>query len=382
MCDSMTPYFAQTAPGTLPAYLSGSPHHHHPPHHSHIHLHMHHDNENGNGIGHHHHVTHQHHPNHQPSPSQHPGHGPMGSSHSPGPGHSIPHPAHHPTATTMMMIDHHAAIAAQNPYAATAVAIHHNGDLTSAVAAVAQHSQQPHSPHRAMLLSHESNAQRTNGLSSISASNGTTGQAILGYPPTHSPPPHNANSLHYGNHHHQGQQPPYPRFPPYDRLVEQQQHSQLNKHPDTPTGTVPSNSATGAAASQSDTSPFFSANSNNNNNTSSSGSSSRGQIPNSQSATNDSLGANQQTPYDCSGRGSISPPSLDGSNGGFGSCKMLPNDGSMTPLGPNSPSPSSIHQHHQQMYVSHDHVGSPGQSSQINSPLYPWMRSQFGKFKI
>ena len=91
--------------------------------------------------------------------------------------------------------------------------------------------------------------------------------------------------------------------------------------------------------------------------------------------------------YDsCGGRGSITPPHE--SQQQYPSCKMQQpmhphNDG----LGPGLPNmmagspPSPHHPQHHQMYQSSGPVGSPNQqnsNSAMSSPLYPWMRSQFG----
>lgn len=154
--------------------------------------------------------------------------------------------------------------------------------------------------------------------------------------------------IHYANHQ------PYPRFPPYDRIDV--------KH------------CADGASQQADTSPYYSCPSNG------------PPPPTSQGPPPPPpLAALQQQPtaqYDCSGRGSITPPSLDGSNGQYGNCKMQPSlvshNDSMTPIGPNSPSPHHV-QH--QIYGSGP-VGSPNQNSNsaLPSPIYPWMRSQFGKW--
>ncbi|OTF80691.1 hypothetical protein BLA29_011211, partial [Euroglyphus maynei] len=177
---------------------------------------------------------------------------------------------------------------------------------------------------------------------SLNVSPPISNQQLL-YPPTvHTPPSHTPNpnqvspvSIHYGNNGQQQQQPPYPRFPPYDRLTEQQ----LSKHPDTPTGSVSNNNNTNSLTHSSNsqpndsTSPFYpnntsTPNANNSNNNSATAPTS---CSNSQQQTQIPSLAATAPPYDCSGRGSITPPSLDGSNGGFGSCKIL-SDGSITPL--------------------------------------------------
>lgn len=92
--------------------------------------------------------------------------------------------------------------------------------------------------------------------------------------------------------------------------------------------------------------------------------------------------------YDsCGGRGSITPPHESQQ---YSSCKMQQpmhphNDG----LGPGLPNmmagspPSPHHPQHHQMYPSAGPVGSPNQQNSnsaisSHSPLYPWMRSQFG----
>ena len=164
-------------------------------------------------------------------------------------------------------------------------------------------------------------------------------------------PPQILPYSHQHSHHqpiHYGHQP-Y-RFPPYDRLE--------NKH-------------CAEGPSQAETSPYYS------------NCASNAPPPPSQGPPA-SLVPLPQPPqqYECTGRGSITPPSLDGSNGTvqYGNCKMQPmltHNDSMTPIGHNSPSP---HHGQHQIYGSGP-VGSPTQNSNsaISSPLYPWMRSQFGK---
>ncbi|KAH7638669.1 homeotic protein antennapedia-like [Dermatophagoides farinae] len=250
---------------------------------------------------------------------------------------------------------------------------------------------------------------RTNHLS-LNASPPNQQQQLLYPTTTHTPPPpHTPNpqhqpqsspvsSIHYGNNGNSSGQP-YPRFPPYDCIKTEPQ--QLIKHSDTPTGSVSNNnnnnSITQTNSQPNDpTSPFYpnntsTPNANANNNSATTPTSCSNSQQQQQQAQIPSLAATAPPPssYDCSGRGSITPPSLDGSNGGFGSCKIL-SDGSITPLGPNSsPSPnSSLHLHHQQQIYGIDNnggghslgaAGSPGQQSRsaISSPIYPWMRSQF-----
>lgn len=173
--------------------------------------------------------------------------------------------------------------------------------------------------------------------------------------------------IHYGSHQ------PYPRFPPYDRL-------EVKHCPD--------------GSSQPDTSPYY--------NNCPTAPSSLPPTPQQQQQTQPpptsqgppSLATlqqqQQQQPlppttqqYEC-GRGSITPPSLDGSNGPqYGNCKMqssmVSHSDPMTPIGPSSPSPQHLQQQHP-IYGSGP-IGSPNQNSNsaIHSPIYPWMRSQFGK---
>lgn len=160
--------------------------------------------------------------------------------------------------------------------------------------------------------------------------------------------------LHYSHHqHHQpihyaNHQPQYPRFPPYDRL-------DVKHCVDVPNQVEPS--------------PYYN-------------SCGPNVVPPPSQGHSPSLTSmqSQPQPYECTGRGSITPPSLEGSNGPnggqYGACKMQPtllsHNDSMTPLCPDSPSP--------QMYGSGP-MGSPSQNSNsaISSPLYPWMRSQFGE---
>lgn len=171
-------------------------------------------------------------------------------------------------------------------------------------------------------------------------------------------PPQLLTYSHQHAHHqpiHYGQQQ-YPRFPPYDRLE--------GKH-----------CADGPSQAE-QTSPYYN---------SCAAVTATAPPPTSQGPAA-SLAPLPQPPqqYECSGRGSITPPSLDGSSGPgqYGSCKMqtsmLTHGDNITPLGHNSPSP---HHPQHQIYGSGP-VGSPTQNSNsaISSPLYPWMRSQFGKF--
>lgn len=170
---------------------------------------------------------------------------------------------------------------------------------------------------------------------------------LLSYSHQH---PHHHQPIHYG--HQQ-----YPRFPPYDRL---------------------DGKLCAEGPSQAETSPYYS---------NCAASTAIPPPPPSQGPP-PSLAPLPQPPagaqYECTGRGSITPPSLDGSNGAgpYGNCKMQPmlptHNDSMTALGGhNSPSPH----HGQHQIYGNGPVGSPSQSSSsaIASPLYPWMRSQFGK---
>ena len=179
-------------------------------------------------------------------------------------------------------------------------------------------------------------------------------------------PPHH-QSIHYG--HQQ-----YPRFPPYDRLE--------TKHCTN-------------GSSQAETSPYYSSCAAAAAATANSGPPpppSQVQPPSSlgplQQQSQQQQQQQQQPPppsqaYDCSGRGSITPPSLDGSNGNngpYGNCKMPPmltHNDSMPPLSHNnSPSPH----HGQHPIYGNGPVGSPTQNSNSNSLIYPWMRSQFGMY--
>lgn len=183
---------------------------------------------------------------------------------------------------------------------------------------------------------------------------------------------HHHQPIHYGHQHaHQ-----YPRFPPYDRLPEQHVSGKQAQGQ----GQGPQQGhcvAVDGVVSQSETSPYYS-------NCGGSGPPPPSQVGpvGGQSQPLLPLPQPAVSQYEaCSGRGSITPPSLDGSNGGqYGSCKMqamLPHTDTLPPLGHNSPSP---HHAHQQIY-GNGPVGSPSQNSNsaISSPLYPWMRSQFGK---
>ena len=151
--------------------------------------------------------------------------------------------------------------------------------------------------------------------------------------------------IHYG--HQQ-----YPRFPPYDRLE--------GKH-------------CSDGPSQAETSPYYNC-------------AATAPPPTSQGPPSSLAPLSQPPqPYEqCTGRVSITPPSLDGSagtGGQYANCKMqsnmLTHNDSITPIGHNSPSP---HHGQHQIYGSGP-VGSPTQNSNpgISSPIYPWMRSQFGK---
>lgn len=238
-----------------------------------------------------------------------------------------------------------------------------------------QHHQQHHQMAGAMGAFHE------NGRGGVSVANGLNepgNHSLLGYSSHHHAA---AAAAHQQSLHHYAASQPY-RFSPYglDRVLDVPglapgKHPSLEGPP----------SAGGAGASE-PTSPYHTyANCPPNGPlqvTPTTGS--HPQAPGAHppgSHTPVGGGTPQQGGYDCSGRGSITPPSLDGSNGQAPPpyCKlgggMLPHGDPMTPLGPGSPSPS----HHGQMYGP---PGSPGQNSNsaISSPLYPWMRSQFGEF--
>ena len=216
---------------------------------------------------------------------------------------------------------------------------------------------------------------------------------LLSYSPHQHAHHHHHQSIHYG---HQHPHPQYPRFPPYDRLPEQ--HSNSGKPPQPQPQPPQQGQAQGqhcgpvadggvVVSHNGETSPYYS---------NCAGSAppppSQVGVPSGQQQAQQQqqqplvpLAGQTASQYEpCSGRGSITPPSLDGSNGPvggqYGSCKMQPmlaHTDSMPPIGHNSPSP--IHGQHQ-LYGSGP-VGSPSQNSNsaISSPLYPWMRSQFGE---
>ncbi|KAF7496286.1 hypothetical protein SSS_02454 [Sarcoptes scabiei] len=455
MCDSITPYFAQTATGSLQmAYLGGNSgggniggHHHHHHHHNHHHHQHHPDSLNSHPHPNllHHHPQHHHPPpphlHHLHSSLVHPCMAPSGtpSPVSPtSPTNSHPHVHHHSTvaANHLMMMEqqmnsHHHHIPSHGQ------PTHHPHNHPNQVSSPSLQTQPPHhiahsglnesssGPNGNLMTNiyHESNthsnmmssSSSSSSTSSLSASssirNGTSNSssAIINSnnanntstnsstvsggnhliystnnqnasPPLPPRAHQNPSALHYGNHltsinlnnhnHIQHQQPPYPRFPPYDKIVEQQQQ-QLRKF-----------SASPHETSQNDNNTFYSSNNSGNSN---------GAPP---TAIATQIGNNQigivggtPTPYgDCGERSSITPTSLDGSNGTY-NCKMI-NEGVMTPIGHGSPSPPSMHHLHQQQQqlYSHDgHLDSPGppqSQSAISSPLYPWMRSQFGTSKM
>ncbi|KPM01018.1 hypothetical protein QR98_0004690 [Sarcoptes scabiei] len=384
MCDSITPYFAQTATGSLQmAYLGGNSgggniggHHHHHHHHNHHHHQHHPDSLNSHPHPNllHHHPQHHHPPpphlHHLHSSLVHPCMAPSGtpSPVSPtSPTNSHPHVHHHSTvaANHLMMMEqqmnsHHHHIPSHGQ------PTHHPHNHPNQVSSPSLQTQPPHH------IAHSGLNESSGGNHLIYSTNNQNASPPLP-PRAHQ----NPSALHYGNHltsinlnnhnHIQHQQPPYPRFPPYDKIVEQQQQ-QLRKF-----------SASPHETSQNDNNTFYSSNNSGNSN---------GAPP---TAIATQIGNNQigivggtPTPYgDCGERSSITPTSLDGSNGTY-NCKMI-NEGVMTPIGHGSPSPPTMHHLHQQQQqlYSHDgHLDSPGppqSQSAISSPLYPWMRSQFGE---
>lgn len=171
-------------------------------------------------------------------------------------------------------------------------------------------------------------------------------------------PPHHQ---HYQQLGYGPQGPPYPRFPPYDRISDHMRPID------------------GTNVSHHEPSPYYGAQS----------------VPPhqppepAQALCNQQLPppvqahCNQQSQYDsCGSRPSITPPHDQPLQ--YASCKMQPvhAHSDITPPSGLVGSPPPQHPAQHQMYPGP--VPSPGQpnaGAMNSSPLYPWMRSQFGECK-